>query len=430
MITQRIPLGIVLVLAIGPWAAALRAETLDEAWGRALAVSDRLGASREKVASAEWSRTAAGGARLPAVMNATGYNFLSDTPTANIAIPNLPPLGLPLVEKEFLASTTMAVMPLYTGGRIMNMIDAADCQVNAAVQEQHRTALDVKLDMATAYTLVLYARRGTEVADMNVTSLQSHAHDVKQMLDQELVARNTLLAAQVSLANARQKAFQAANNLDAAKATYNRLLCRALDSPVELDELQVPPLSGDLQPLTEMAMNLRPELAELAAQASALQSKAASVRAENLPQLGVGGGYTYLENRSLDPEGIWSLTFGMEWKPLDGGITRAKGKALEHDASAVARLRADTASAIALQVRKTWLDEQESRRRVDVAKQAIQQAEENLRVTRDRFKHGAGTNTEVLDAETLRTQAYTNFYGALYDAVLATFRLRRAVGNL
>jgi len=315
MIIQRLFLGIALVLTIGPWAIAVQAETLDEAWARALAVSDRLGASREKVASAAWSRTAASGARLPTVVNATGYNFLSDTPTASITVPGLATLGLPLADKDFAASTTMAVMPLYTGGRIMNLIDAADCQLNAAVHGQHRTALDVKLDMATAYTLVLYARRGTEVADMNVTSLESHERDVKRMLDQELVARNTLLAAQVSLANARQKAFQAANNLDAAKATYNRLLCRTLDAPVELEELQVPPLSGDLQPLTEMAMNTRPELAELAAQASALQSKAASVRAENLPQVGVGGGYTYLENRSLDPEGLWSLTFGMAWTP-------------------------------------------------------------------------------------------------------------------
>jgi len=41
-----------------------------------------------------------------------------------------------------------------------------------------------------------------------------------------------------------------------------------------------------------------------------------------------------------------------------------------------------------------------------------------------------GTNTEVLDAETLRLQAYVNFYNSSYDALLADLRLRRAIGNL
>lgn len=426
----RIGIAIVGLLGLTVFPAVVRAETLEEAWAQALAVSDRLEASRQQVASAEWSRTAAGAARVPAVINATGYNFLSDTPTASVALPGLPALGLPLAEKEFLASTTMAVAPLYTGGRIVNLIDAAQCQVTAAVHDQQRTALDIKLETATAYTLVLYAKRGVEVANRKVESLQAHERDVANMLRQELVARNTLLAVQVALADAQQKATQAENNLDAARAAYNRLLNRPLDTPVEIEELQAPPLSGDLQMLTATAMSARPELAQLAAQSSALQSKAASVRAENLPQVAVAGGYTYLENRNLDPEGLWSLTFGMEWKPFDGGMTRARSKALEHDAHAVARLRADAASAIALQVRKAWLDEQESRRRIEVADKAIQQAEENLRVTRHRFVEGAGTNTEVLDAETLRTQAYSNYYGALYDAVLATFRLRRAVGTL
>ena len=63
-----------------------------------------------------------------------------------------------------------------------------------------------------------------------------------------------------------------------------------------------------------------------------------------------------------------------------------------------------------------------------VARQTTAQADENLRVARDRYQHQVGTNTEVLDAETLRIQAYTNLYDSTYQAVLASLRLRRAVG--
>ena len=67
---------------------------------------------------------------------------------------------------------------------------------------------------------------------------------------------------------------------------------------------------------------------------------------------------------------------------------------------------------------------------VEVTRQAIVQADENLRIARDRYQQQVGTNTEVLDAETLRVQAYTNFYNSSYESVLTELRLRRAVGNL
>ena len=85
---------------------------------------------------------------------------------------------------------------------------------------------------------------------------------------------------------------------------------------------------------------------------------------------------------------------------------------------------------IALEVRQKWLDLQTAMHRVEAVRQATAQAEENLRVARDRYQHQVGTNTEVLDAETLRLQAYTNFYNSTYEAVLADLRLRRAIGNL
>jgi outer membrane protein len=94
------------------------------------------------------------------------------------------------------------------------------------------------------------------------------------------------------------------------------------------------------------------------------------------------------------------------------------------------RLRYDAETIIALEVRQKWIDLLTSRKRVLVARQTTAQADENLRVARDRYQHQVGTNTEVLDAESLRVQAYTNLYNSSYQSVLASLRLRRAVGNL
>ena len=76
------------------------------------------------------------------------------------------------------------------------------------------------------------------------------------------------------------------------------------------------------------------------------------------------------------------------------------------------------------------MDIQETQKRITVTKQAIAQADENLKVTADRYQQGLSTNTEVLKAEELRTTTHANFNDATLDAALASLHLRRAVGVL
>jgi outer membrane protein TolC len=92
--------------------------------------------------------------------------------------------------------------------------------------------------------------------------------------------------------------------------------------------------------------------------------------------------------------------------------------------------RADAESLIALQVRQAWLGVEETQQRVRVTADAVDQAEENLRIARERYGAGLGTQTQLLEAETLRVQALTNRDNATLDAALARLRLARAAGSL
>ena len=58
------------------------------------------------------------------------------------------------------------------------------------------------------------------------------------------------------------------------------------------------------------------------------------------------------------------------------------------------------------------------------------QAEENVRIAKELYASGLGTNNQVLDAETLRIIALSNRDDASFDALIAEYRLQRAVGAL
>jgi outer membrane protein TolC len=57
-------------------------------------------------------------------------------------------------------------------------------------------------------------------------------------------------------------------------------------------------------------------------------------------------------------------------------------------------------------------------------------AQEIERVTRIKYQQGVGSNIEVINAVSSYREAQTNYYTALYDAVIARIDYRKATGIL
>ena len=277
---------------------------------------------------------------------------------------------------------------------------------------------------------ILLATQQVNVAKSHEESLTAHANDVKNLHDEGMVPVNDLLAAQVALANARQMTLQAQNRLDIAGSTYNRLLNRTLAYPVQIATITPSYPETDLPTLNEKARQNRPELNVLKEQVGALKSQARSVKAASGPKVMLKSGYDYQENSHQLHEGAWQAMVLASWDIFDGNVAKNQSLALQARARALTEKRLELESLILLQVRQAWLDMNESRKRIVVTKETLQQAEENLQVTRNRYKEGIGTNTEVLDAETLRTVNFVNYDKAGNDAALAIFRLNYATGSL
>lgn len=406
-------------------------ETLDQAWTIALQVDQQLQAKRWDVSSAQRSLQSAQAQRWPLLAMESSYTGLSDEPKFRLYFPEipLPNSSFPYAQSESLAFRTKVDVPLYTSGRIRYGIDAAGAKLTSAALEVEDSTIDLRLQVAEQYVTVLRAQREVEVTQSTVKSLEAHARNVEMLFKHDQVPRNDLLAAQVALANARQRTIQAHNRLDAGRAAYNRLLGRPLASEVRIAELPPETVEEDIESLTVRALRTRPSIASLAAEVQALRQQAASLLAQNGPQVELRGEYAFEENRFRSPEGIAAVGVGVSWNVFDGGRNRHAAAALQQQAEGLLRLREDLQSKIALAVRRAWLDIRETRRRLEVTPQAIRQAEENLRVAKKRYALGAGINTEVLDAETLRTETYRNHRNATYDAVLAVFRLRHATGD-
>jgi len=443
-----------------------RAEDLNEAWAIALQVNSRLLSQQDESRAAASSVAAARSARLPSVKNQTFNAILTPQPGFSIAGPGASGsaggggtgaagAGLALLGKgqsDIPLTNTAVVVPLYSGGRLKHNVEVAAAQLGAQRAEEFRTALDLKLTVAEAYVGILRAEKDLAVSESNVARLSAFLKDVQNRKSEGLATLNDKLSAEVSLSNARQDQIRSQKNLSAAWARYNRYLGRPLTVTTRLSEVSVPAASGDIDDLTSMtlrsrpelagaseaeiqaltteALRARPELVGLTEQARSLAEQAESARAGTRPEVTLNAGYTFVGLNALSHQNFLTSLVTVNWTLCDAGATRRRTESLRGQERAALHRRDDTAADIALEVRSNWLDLAEARRRIPVTRQAIDQAEENVKVLLDRYREGLSTYTQVLDGESLRVQTFTNYYAALYDSVLAAYRLKRAIGFL
>lgn len=416
------------LLASGP----VPAESLADAWRMALDADAAVAASRSETEAANAERRAASRARLPVLDVGGAYTQYRDAPRLDIDMPTGRFQSPPVFRDDALTTASADLsIPVFTSGRITGAIGAAKAGAAGAAALEARTVADTKLAVAEAYVGVLRARLALAAARSNVESLAAHERDVQVMYEREAVAQSDLLAVQVALANARQQELRARNGLRLATAAYNRRVGQPLDREPELEMPVAPPVPGaTLQSLVADATNERPELAALAARRDGLREAAKVERAAALPQLALRAGYMHLGNQILDREDFASVGVALQWRLFDGGQVQARTAALRSRARAADQQLADLRSQIALEVESEYLNRQDATARVAVGKAAVAQAEENLRIARELYGSGLGTNTQVLDAEALRLTALRNRDDAALDEVIAAYRLERSTGEL
>lgn len=112
-----------------------------------------------------------------------------------------------------------------------------------------------------------------------------------------------------------------------------------------------------------------------------------------------------------------------------GGRYRAEVRRHQSDvAEAFAGLES-IVDQVSLQVCVAYQAIDTERQRIQLGRVTIEQAKENLRLTRVRYDNGDATPTDIVDAQTSLRQAETTYYNAIYGYLEGLAKLEYAVGG-
>ncbi|MCG6538297.1 MAG: TolC family protein, partial [Syntrophales bacterium LBB04] len=125
----------------------------------------------------------------------------------------------------------------------------------------------------------------------------------------------------------------------------------------------------------------------------------------------------------------WYASLIANWSIWEGGRSKSRLEASESREKQLLDAYRNTQNQIILELKEAWLRFREAQQQIPTARKAVTQAEENLRITKERYKEQVARAAEVIDAQTISTRAQTDYYNALGDYHISLAGLERAMGR-
>jgi len=437
---SRYLLAVLAVASISIGAAASEPDgalSLDDSVMRALEANPDISIAVERVAASEAVVREVRGGFLPNAFAEAAYQRIDKASTISM---EGGPFDLPEGLDSFNISPTesyragfRAEQTLFAGGRIFNSYRAAQSGSAVAIHNLEAVRNLLAFHVKEAYYTALVTRRLRQVAEQASVRLDAHLQDVTRYLEVGVVARVDLLRTEVEKADADRQVNLTRNAVDLAEAGFNNLLNRSLDMPVALEDvLTYTPTTTTIEDATARALEERPELAAVAAQAVAAERNLAAVKGEYLPTVAATGTYGWHKGTELeiqDEDWHWTVGFSGQLTLWDGAAREARVAKANADQRRAASELEKARDGVVLEVRQAYLSMRDAEKNIAVAQKALASAEESYRISKLRYETGAGTNTEVLDAQTALAEAQGNHYQALYGYRVAVARLQYATGS-
>ncbi len=327
--------------------------------------------------------------------------------------------------------------PVFTGFSLLNQYKIAKLGLDAAKINEKLKRLEIIFEAKKMFFSLLKAQKFLKISQDTVTQITAQKEVAKNFYEVGMTPLNDLLQAKVELANARQELISAQNNLEITKSNFNILLRRPINESVKLEDVfSYTSFGHDIDYCFKTAKKNRLELKIADLEIKIAEKEVKLAQKNYYPSINLEGGYFKRGTEwdvdggdyIYDPEG-WSITAVASWDFWEWGRSNYEVKEKQSRLSQAQYQKTEILDNIRIEAKQAYLNTLESEKNITTAKKAIEQAKENFRINKERYKEQIATSTDVLDAQTLLSRTTTNYYKALNDFKIAKASLYKAMGQ-
>jgi outer membrane protein TolC len=325
-----------------------------------------------------------------------------------------------------------AGIDVFTGGRRGAETRRANAVTDAAEATLLERRFAVTLNAKRAYFDVAKARELITVSEARLNRAQEGQVAAERRLQVGTATRSDVLRSQLETTNARNALATAQAQYRTAAFALGRLV--GADGPVYARDTAVQgpralPFTDD--ELARLVIEQAPFVSSADANFESARASASAARAQYLPSLRLSGGYNWFNQDPTFNNGqlSWSMGLGISY-PLFNGFSRedqiARAEASARNASAS---YADARRRARAELERVLSALRLAEEQVDLTRQAVEVAREDLRVQDERYKLGMSTILDRITSQVNLMDAERAEVAARYDYEIARAELEALIGR-
>lgn len=365
----------------------------------------------------------------------------------NLIIPEVP-FTNPITNEE----TTIAFQRKYNGNALVNLeqmifdgsffvgLEAARTYRQLAEKDQIKTEIDIIEAVTKAYYGVLIAQERLELVDKNFNRLDSLLRETEILYDNGFAEQIDISRVKVQYNNIRTQRTNLLQFEEMSRYLLQFQMGMPVGTPMELTD-NLENLETDLRSTPSAGFNYadRIEYSQLQTNEALARLDLKNNKVKYIPTVNAFinyGGNMFADNASdlfrLGTSWIPNSAYGVNISiPIFDGFY--KSSLIQRNRLQIKQIENQFAlleNNIELELREKRSQLNNSLERLKTEKENMELGMEVFRVTRVKYQEGVGSNLEVIEAETSYKEAETNYYVALYDALIAKVELEKAMGVL
>src|SRR5262249_21262610 len=303
-------------------------------------------------------------------------------------------------------------------------IRSAKANLEAASGNTSATRATVALQAYTQFYTVLKAIKLTTVARQSVQLAQDQLKRTQALFELGSVAKGDVLKQQVQVSQSQLDEINARTAIEVERARLVSFLGLEPTTKLEIDTtLTEAAVQFDSASVWKDAFANRPELAAARADLASAGAQLGGAQGRRYPTLGGAATYSYSLNNKfpgsfdeIDGNSSRNLSLSFNLPIFDGRFT--KGPINQAQAR---KLQAEYAMRtqellIAVDVNTALQAAYQARERINVTRDGLASAEEDMKLSQEKYNVGSATVLDLIDAQVALTRARSDYISALADA--------------
>jgi outer membrane protein TolC len=407
--------------------------SLDEAIELGIQNSKSLKISQTKIeeATAQWIE--AKNHRLPDFkLSASALLLANAKADIKILAPSNSGNAMPTPNSAYYGSANFS-LPIYAGGKINYGIKSAEFLLEASKLSSENDKNAIAFNIAQAYNNLYKTEQTILVLKENRKAAAERDKTFLNLEKNGVIARNDRLKANLQTSDIELKIVEAESDFDIVTIHMDLLLGLPENTKIQVDPnyINTGLQSENVDYYLQQAMQNRKDLQVIDYQQKAANLGWKAAKAENLPQIALTAGYIAAEvPKILTLYNAANIGIGVQYNLSN---IWKKNTNLLHAETQIKKMDYNqqlVLDQIKLEVNRDFNNYKLAGKKIAVFEKTVVQADENFRITKNKYNNGLETITNLLEADAAQISANVNLLNAKADAVLSYKKLEQTVGTL